>query len=965
MLLVAMTIPMFSAMGLALEEIYKTELFPAPELEETVFDNYDDCDLEPMVDTAQCNLKLMSFRHSSLASIRMSHQLASAKVFSIGENSPPSFIWDIDQCFLDYIEPNNPDNDYKKPEEMDVLPFISADNFTTTPMVDGGFAHTIALRYDGTVWAWGENIFGQLGDGTTISRHTPVRVQGLNNITAISAGGGHTVALKNDGTVWAWGFNGAGHLGDGTTINRSTPVRVQGLSNVIAISAGGDHTVALRNDGTVWAWGWNEDGQLGDGTITHRITPVRLNSLSNIVAIVGGWEHTAAIRGDGTVWTWGANENGQLGDGTNIRRLAPVRVQNINNAVAISAGSWHTVAIRSNGTVSAWGANNGGQLGDGTTIERRTPVQVQGLNNVVTITAGNEYSIAIRDNGTVWTWGWNGNGQFGNGTTTARNIPVQVHGFGDVMTISTGVWHTIAIRNDGTVWTCGWNELGKLGDGTAIDRRTPVQVRGVGGVGFLNLLPTLIPIWSTNTNSITFPSLTAGYTAQAAQTTNITNSGPGVLSGVTASITAGSANFQITQSPSITVQASASSLVQIRPVTGLSPGTYTGTLRISTTNGNPAHRDIPLSFTVTSPPIIWSSSTPSITFLAATVGYSTQTAQSVTINNSGHWALNGVTASITAGSANFQITQSPSTTVQAGATSTIQVRPVSGLTIGTHTGTLRISSTNGDPVHRDIPLSFTVTPPPVWSINLNSISFPIANAGYSPQISQSITITNNGPGRLNNVTATVSSPNFLITQSPLSNILADGTSTIQVRPATGLLPGTYADTLRISSSNGNPAYVEIPLSFIVMPDTEPNSNFGWVTPRFDAIVNRGWLPGDMDGNGIFNSTDVLIARQIGNPSNSRTTASTLAEFSNHDLLYLFNTLRNVDLPDMSERFATIVLEEFMLGDITGTRTFTPTDILIIRQLANPANTRTRECIIADFPVHYMIYLFGALSSLLN
>jgi len=909
MLFVAVVIPMFCTTGFALEETYQVEIFPEPE----EFVSYGD-----------------------------------------SENS----------------------------EEMNVLPFINEEDFTTdnltpTPMIDGGYWHTVALRYNGTVFTWGSNWFGQLGNIDTFNRSlTPVQIHGLNNVIEVSAGGGHTVALENNGRVWAWGFNGGGHLGNGTTNNSSQPVQVHGLINITTLSAGTDHTLAIRNDGTVWAWGGNWASQLGDGSNINRHTPVKIQSLSNIIAVASGGEHSLALRDDGTVWAWGFNGNGQLGDGTRTHRRTPVRVQGIDSVTAIAAGAGHSVAIKSDGTVWAWGWNGLGSLGNGTTIDRHTPVRVQGLNNAVEISAGYAHTVTRLSNGIIWAWGSNLFGSLGDGTLIDhRTTPVQVQELNNVMTVSAGGEHTVAVRNDGSVWAWGWNEEGQLGTGISNDSHTPVQVLYIGGGTdnyngsrwYLNLAAPPVPIWSSNTNSIAFPAAVTGYVQQATRSVSITNNGPGMLSGISSSITVGSTAFEIDYSiiPPVGIPQNTTMTIQVRPRTGLSPGTYTGTLRIATTNGNPTHRDIPLSFTVISPPIAWSSSTPLITFLTATVGYSTQAAQSVTINNNGQWALNDVTASITAGSANFQIAQFPSTTVQAGATSTIQVRPVSGLAVGTHTGTLRISSTNGDPAHRDIPLSFTVTPPPVWSINTNSLDFPVANSGYSPQTSQGITITNSGPGTLNNVTVTVGSPNFLITQNPLNNIVADWTSNIQVRPVTGLPPGTYADTLRISSSNGNPAYVEIPLSFTVIHDTEPNDNYGWVTPKFDAIVNRGWLPGDMDGNGIFNSTDVLIARQIGNPSNSRTTASTLAEFPNHDMLYLFNTLRSVDLPDMSERFATIVLEEFMLGDITSTRTFTPTDVLIIRQLANPANARTRACIIADFPVHDIIYLFGALSSLLN
>ena len=180
--------------------------------------------------------------------------------------------------------------------------------------IAAGGRHTVVLKNDGTVWAWGNNSDGQLGDGTAINRKTPVQVSGLGGVTTAAAGSSYTVVLKNDGTVWAWGYNNSGQLGDGTTTNRKTPVQASGLGGVTAIAAGG-HTVALKNDGTVWAWGYNNSGQLGDGTTTNRKTPVQVGGLSGIAAIASGNEHTVALKNDGTVWTWGDNYDGQLGNG--------------------------------------------------------------------------------------------------------------------------------------------------------------------------------------------------------------------------------------------------------------------------------------------------------------------------------------------------------------------------------------------------------------------------------------------------------------------------------------------------------------------------------------------------------------------------------------------------------------------------------------------------------------------------
>ena len=211
----------------------------------------------------------------------------------------------------------------------------------TTPKIACGAYHTIALKSDGTVWAWGANQAGQLGDGTHIDNtdiiHAgiPVQVSSLSGVTAIAGGRDHTAALKSDGTVWAWGYNYYGQLGDGTTTNSYTPVQVSSLSGVTAIAGGYYHTIALKSDGTVWTWGNNDIGQLGDGTTNNRLTPVQVSGLSGVTAIAGGYSHTIALKSGGTVWAWGYNKDGQLGNVTIKNWSTPVQAI-INLGVATS-----------------------------------------------------------------------------------------------------------------------------------------------------------------------------------------------------------------------------------------------------------------------------------------------------------------------------------------------------------------------------------------------------------------------------------------------------------------------------------------------------------------------------------------------------------------------------------------------------------------------------------------------------
>ncbi|MCL1874782.1 MAG: InlB B-repeat-containing protein [Synergistaceae bacterium] len=355
----------------------------------------------------------------------------------------------------------------------------------------GAAGSCFIIRKDDSLWAWGNNYYGQLGDGSRINRSYLVQVGTDNNWDAVVAGANHTIGKKTDGSLLTWGYNSSGQIGNGTSSttdfvlnptlvglttdwktiaagyhytmatktdgnlwvwgnnqygqlgidtdgkSQTIPFNVGTGYNLASIDAGFGHTIEIKIDGNLWAWGRNDYGQLGNGLTTNSYTPVQEEtSAKNWAAVAAGYDHTAAIKTDGSLWTWGSNENGKLGYDLTTQCNSPDQMGMDKNWAAVTVGQYHTIAIKTDGSLWAWGGNSKGQLCDGTTTNNSSPKRVGTANNWVAVFSGGEYSMAKKTDGSLWAWGMNSNGQLGDGTLGNINVaPVLVSGYNEDFTV--------------------------------------------------------------------------------------------------------------------------------------------------------------------------------------------------------------------------------------------------------------------------------------------------------------------------------------------------------------------------------------------------------------------------------------------------------------------------------------------------------------------------------------------------
>jgi alpha-tubulin suppressor-like RCC1 family protein len=355
---------------------------------------------------------------------------------------------------------------------------------TIRTLVAAGGSHVLALKPDGSVWAWGWNDTKQLGDVSIIGSEVPIAVKGLpSKAIGIAAGDDFSLALESDGSVWAWGHNDRGQLGNGTNVQSGKPARVKGLTGkFVAIAAGWFFALALRSDGTVWGWGFDYAGQLGNGSNDDTTSAVEVTGLKGrVVSIACGFSHSLAVMSDGSVWAWGDNGSGELGVKTqDVFQNTPVRVDGLGSGVtAVAGGTDQSLALKADGSVWSWGVirmpASGGSFGS------ESPTPVAGIEGAKAIGAGWDLDVVLESNGSVWSWGEN-LGDFGSGAGGDSITPVQATGVpAGVTTIAVKYADVYAITASGSVWAWGSNNHGELGNDT-IDPEggslVPVRVKG-------------------------------------------------------------------------------------------------------------------------------------------------------------------------------------------------------------------------------------------------------------------------------------------------------------------------------------------------------------------------------------------------------------------------------------------------------------------------------------------------------
>ena len=325
--------------------------------------------------------------------------------------------------------------------------------------------HTAALTSEGSLYMWGNNGSGQLGDGTRMKKITPIKI--MDNVSSVSLGYDHSAVITDDGSLYMWGDNSFGCIGcygeivDGNMWHENQYVPIKIMDNVSSVSLGDNRSAAITDDGALYTWGYNDWGELGNGTAYESTcTPIKI--MDNVSSVSFGYRRGAAITDDGCLYMWGLNHCGQIGDGTTEDKYTPIKI--MDNVSSVSLGDCHNAAITFDGSLYTWGNNEWGQLGDGTMENKCTPIKI--MDDVSTVSLGFRHSSAITNDGSLYMWGDNSYGCLGLDNTEHvenKNVPTKI--MDNVFSVSLGEWYSAAITDDGSLYMWGINHSGELGIG--------------------------------------------------------------------------------------------------------------------------------------------------------------------------------------------------------------------------------------------------------------------------------------------------------------------------------------------------------------------------------------------------------------------------------------------------------------------------------------------------------------------
>lgn len=737
-----------------------------------------------------------------------------------------------------------------------------------------GFGN-LAIKKDGTLWAWGWNNIGQLGVGNTVNQWVPMQIGTDKDWKEISWGYHHALAIKNNGTLWAWGWNRDGQLGDGTYIDRTTPQQIGSDTNWKMVAAGFSHSVALKTDGSVWAWGMNDFGQIGNNSYVHKIpTPTRAGLDNDWVHISAGEETVLAIKSNGTLWGWGNNVVGQIGGGIGSQRV-PTQKGTETDWKTAEAGTSHSFAIKNNGTLWAFGNNQYGQLGDGTLINRSAPIQIGTDTNWKQVVPGIQHSVGLKTDGSLWTWGDNSFSQLGDGTSTNKIVPTMV--------VSSGNWESLGtylntfnsvLKNDGTIWTFGHNSFGNLGDGTTIDKNYPVLVNSA-SAQMLAITQSAPAICGTTPVVLTSSLPTGNIWSTGATTQSITVISPGTYSVTNPNsgcVTSASVTIQKDEDPNLSISGptdicegvnailTASVVGQVSSYSW-SNGANTPSITISTGGV--------YTVTVTTPGGCQYSKSISVQ-TDSSINISIATPAQITCNTS-QITLNASASTFSAG-ANVLWTATNGGTILSGANSLTPIVSTAG------TYTLKITNSTALACSKELSVTVTVDKtPPVVTLNATKTTI---CAGDSVVITATGAATynwNNLPGTGNTQTV---SPNTTTTYS-VTGVGANGCSSVVSTITINVIPDIS---------------ISLPKNILFCPGESINLNA-------DAGPNHSYLW----NNGA--TTPNIIVNAPGNYSVTVTNAGCSKTF-----YILVNEIKLPEIKEIKYQDGTLIVDAINFGN---------------------------------------------------